>query len=86
MFYAWHRERTISELERHGYRRLSQELDGPAEKKHDFGVIPLEDGSFDVVGPTDKLVIRATEREAAEELVRVLNVAAKYGKLKSLAV
>jgi len=85
-FFAWHRERTICELERHGYRRQSQELDEPAEKKHDFGVVPLENGSFDVVGPTDKLVIRATEKAAAEELVHVLNLAAKHGKLQSLAV
>lgn len=85
-FFAWHRERTISELERHGYRRLAQELDQPADEKHDFNVTPLEDGMFEIVGPTDKLSIRATEKLAAEELVRVLNLAAKHGKLTSLAV
>lgn len=86
MFYAWNRTKTISELERHGYRRQAQELDQTADEKHDFAVIPLEDGLFDVVGPTDKLVIRATEKAAAEEIVKLLNLAAKYGKLASLAV
>lgn len=86
MFYAWHRERTTCELERHGYRRLAQELDGPVEQKHDFCVIPKEDGAFEVVGPTDKVSIRATEKLAAEEIVKLLNLAAKYGKLQSLAV
>jgi len=86
MFYGWHRTKTICELERYGYRRLAQELDGLSEEKHDFGVIPLEDGSFDVVGPTNKLTIRTTEKEAAEELVKILDLAVKHGKLKSLAV
>lgn len=85
-FFAWHREQTICELERFGYRRLAQELDGPAEQKHEFGLIPKEDGSFEVVGPTDKLAIRATEKQAAEEIVKILNLAAKHGKLTSLAL
>lgn len=85
-FFAWHRERTISELERHGYRRAAQELDHPAEEKPLFGVTPLENGSFEVVCPTDKVTIRTTEKVAAEEIVKLLNLAAKHGKLTSLAV
>lgn len=86
VFFAWHRERTISELERHGYRRLAQELDQPADDKPLFGVTPLEGEMFEIIGPTDKVSIRTTEKVAAEELVRVLNLAAKCGKLASLAV